>query len=288
MKKKTSRSTLHIELEPEKRDGKASRNSWAEIYHNNTVLRKSLKLLGEDVVMDDWLDWRVKWGQRGVGFFGLIGLICWTISDIHIVLTIASSIFSTTAMIFGGILYYKNISLVIMKRLLKEANVVVIIILTICNWVIDIGRPTTPLSPLMGLVFLLVINLFLFVDALKVKSRIFVLFLVCISVFLNLVNVHYNIFTNANQGIVLFNYTIQGEENTIMKRSTKRSIFLQILLFSMTAVYTIFKDKKMKFMLFATGNIYRETGTASKEVEDKTFSMEIKLEKEKSIDQARV
>ena len=45
---------------------------------------------------------------------------------------------------------------------------------------------------------------------------------------------------------------------------------------------------KMKFMLFATGNIYRETGTASKEVEDKTFSMETKLEKEKSIDQARV
>ena len=64
-KKETSRSTLHIELEPEKRDGKASRNSWAEIYHNNTVLRKSVKLLGEDVAMDEWLDWRVKWGQCG-------------------------------------------------------------------------------------------------------------------------------------------------------------------------------------------------------------------------------
>ena len=62
--KKTSRSTLEIELETETRDRKASRNSWAEIYHNNTVRRKSMKLLGEDVVMDDWLDWRVKWGQR--------------------------------------------------------------------------------------------------------------------------------------------------------------------------------------------------------------------------------
>ena len=30
----------------------------------------------------------------------------------------------------------------------------------------------------------------------------------------------------------------------------------------------------MELMIFATENIYRETGTASKHVEDKTFSME--------------
>ena len=65
--KETSRSTLEVELETETRDRKASRNSWAEIYHNNTVRRKSVKLLGQDVAMDEWLDWRVKWAQRGVG-----------------------------------------------------------------------------------------------------------------------------------------------------------------------------------------------------------------------------
>ena len=63
--KETSRSTLEVELEPKTRDRKASRNSWATIYHNNTVRRKSMKLLGEDVIMDEWLDWRVKWGQCG-------------------------------------------------------------------------------------------------------------------------------------------------------------------------------------------------------------------------------
>ena len=71
-KKETGRSTLEVELEPETRDRKASRNSWAEIYHNNTVRRKSVKLLGQDVAIDDWLDWRVKWGQRGVGLFAFI------------------------------------------------------------------------------------------------------------------------------------------------------------------------------------------------------------------------
>jgi hypothetical protein len=36
----------------------------------------------------------------------------------------------------------------------------------------------------------------------------------------------------------------------------------------MSGIYTLFKDKKQELMIFATGNIYRETGTASKEVED--------------------
>ena len=70
-----------------------------------------------------------------------------------------------------------------------------------------------------------------------------------------------------------------------MKRSIQRSIFLQILLFSMSAVYTMFKDKKMELMIFATGNIFRETGTASKEIEDKTYSMSIKEERRRSTNQ---
>ena len=43
-----------------------------------------------------------------------------------------------------------------------------------------------------------------------------------------------------------------------MKRATKRSIFIQIMLFGMSGIYTTFKDKKMELMIFATGNIYRE------------------------------
>ena len=47
----------------------------------------------------------------------------------------------------------------------------------------------------------------------------------------------------------------------------------------MNGIYTLFKDKKQELMIFATGPIYRETGTASKEVEDKQYSMKIKSEK---------
>ena len=64
-----------------------------------------------------------------------------------------------------------------------------------------------------------------------------------------------------------------------MKRSVKRSIFIQVMLFSMNGIYTLFKDRKQELMIFATGNIYRETGTASKEVEQKSFVRKIESEK---------
>ena len=123
-------------------------------------------------------------------------------------------------------------------------------------------------------------------DVVKLKSRLFVIIIGSLSTVLNIYNIYGNTFGNWNKGVVLFHYTIQGEEYTIMKRSIQRSIFLQVLLFSISAVYTMFKDKKMELMIFATGNIYRETGTASKEIEDKTFSMMIQRERTRSMDQS--
>ena len=38
-----------------------SRNSWAPQHER----RKSIRLLGNVVELDEWLDWRVKWGKRG-------------------------------------------------------------------------------------------------------------------------------------------------------------------------------------------------------------------------------
>ena len=43
------------------------------------------------------------------------------------------------------------------------------------------------------------------------------------------------------------------------------------------------QDKKMEKMMFATGNIYRETGTASKYVEDRKHTTEMQMEKAESM-----
>ena len=81
-------------------------------------------------------------------------------------------------------------------------------------------------------------------------------------VLVNIYEIYDRTFAGWDWGVVLLKYTIQGNKYTIMKRSTQRSIFIQIMLFSMNGIYTLFKDRKQELMIFATGQIYRETGTA--------------------------
>ena len=92
------------------------------------------------------------------------------------------------------------------------------------------------------------------------------MFVIGIGILFVLLNVNNNLssyFHRLGQGVVLLEYTIQGNKYTFMKRSTKRSIYIQTLLFSINGIYTLFKDRKQELMIFATGNIYvapHETG----------------------------
>ena len=279
-KKRTSNATTtsEVELQPKTRDRKASRNSWADIYNENTTLRKHKRLLGQEVQIDDGLEWRVKCAQRGAGLSALLTFICFIARQI-----IATIAFGSLTLIFMGILYYKNFSFVIAKRLLQEIKVVIIFVFALCNWSIDIARPMEALSPILGLLYVLLVSAFVFIDAVKVKSRVFVMVIGIIFVLVTMNNIYDLIFTDEAQGVILFKYTIQGNKYTFMKRSVKRSIFLQVMLFSMNGIYTLFKDRKQELMIFATGHIYRETGTASKEVKDKQYSEMIKSEKSISV-----
>jgi len=204
----------------------------------------------------------------------LLTLVCFTAGQ-----WIATVVFGVLGFIFVGVLYYKNVSLVIMKRLLRESNVVMILIFGLCIWSIGIARPKDAYSSVMGLIYLLAVSAFVFLDAVKVKSRVFVIVVGILFVLINVINIYNLTFGDSDQGVVLLDYSIQGNEYTFMKRSTKRSIFIQVMLFSMNGIHIIFKDKKQELMIFATGNIYRETGTASKDVEDKQYSMKLKSEK---------
>ena len=126
------------------RDRKARRNSWADVYIETTALRKHKMLLGQEVETDEWLEWRVKWGQRGAGVSGFLGLIFGLQNKILLLLYFA------LFLVLICILYYKNASFVIAKRLLQETNVVIILVLGSCNWSIDIVRPKTSFSAILG------------------------------------------------------------------------------------------------------------------------------------------
>ena len=97
---------------------------------------------------------------------------------------------------------------------------------------------------------------------------------------LTLYCIYVNIFTENDVGVILIEY---GDNYVFRKRSIKRSCFLQIFLFSLNGLWTMFKDKKMEKMMFATGNIYRETGTASKYVEDREHIMRMRSETAESM-----
>ena len=277
-KRDSGRSPAEVELQPKTRDRKASRNSWVDIYNETTALRKHKRLLGQEVEIDGGLEWRVKWGQLGAAIFALLLLICWTAGQ-----AIAFVVFCALSLISTGIVYYKNVSFIIAKRLLRETNVVVILVLALCNLSIDIARPYNSFSPINGMIYMVAVSLGAFLDAIKVKSRIFVMSIGTLFILLNMINIYRYTFGDSDQGVVLLKYNTQGNEYTFMKRSTKLSIFIQIVFFSMNGIYTLFKDRKQELMIFATGNIYRETGTASKDVEQKSFVRKIKSEKSISV-----
>ena len=272
-KKENGSSLAEVEFQPLKTERKVSRNSLAKIYNENTILCKNNMLLGHEVEIDDDLEWRVKWGQRGSGLAFFVALVCW-FGKLHI----PTAVLCVIGLIFTCMLYYKNFSLIIAKRMLQEPNVVIIVMLGLCNWSIDIARPINPIDPLLGFLYLLGVSVFVFIDALKVKSRMYAIVLGMLVVLLNVRNTYGVVFGSENKGIVLLKYTTQGNEYNLMKRSIKRSIFIQIFLFSMNGIYTLFKDRKQELLIFATGNIYRETGTASKNVDNNQYPKKVELE----------
>ena len=162
------------------------------------------------------------------------------------------------ALVFWGSIFVKNTSLVMIQRLLKEPKVIILVMLTIFNLIIDCHLARTQITPFMACLYLLVVNSFVFVDAVVRKNRFLLLGVGALVVILGMYNTYGCTFGNWDNGVVLFQYAIGDRKYTIMKRSTQRSIHLQILLFSARAVYTTFSDKKMELMVFGTGQIRRD------------------------------
>ena len=288
-----SRSTVDIELVCVKgeRNNNRGRNSWAsgEVMDSKGESSRSQNCITGRRRQSPETEWRVKWAQRGIGTFGFVGVLC------HIVgWSIRNNTFQILAIVWFGIgfmcvmvLLYKNISFVIMKRLLKEPNVIIIMVLSLCNWTIDIGRPLDSSSAVDGFIYMLLVNSFVLTDAVIIKSRYKIIGFGILFVALTVYNIYSNTLGDSNNGVVLVQYSIDGKPYTIMKRSTKRSIYLQVILFSANGIYTTFVDKTMKLMMFATGNIYKSTGTASEEVEAGSFAYNLKQENHKKIEEYR-
>ena len=295
-------STVELVCVKDERSSNRSRNSWAskdvvggkgnsshDDRRTGRLRRQKKMFLGKEIVVDAGTECRLKWAHRGIGTFSFFGALCYIVGT-----SISNNVFRIIAIVCFWMtlmccvmLLYKNISFVMMKRLLKEPNVIIIMVSSVCNWAIEIGRPLTSLSAVNGFMYTLIVNWFVLMDAVTLKSRYLIMGIGILCVALNVYNLYTRTLGDANNGVVLVKYNIQGNEYTIMKRSTQRSIFLQVLLFSANGIYTTFVDKTMKLMMFATGNIYKSTGTASEEVEAGSFAYNLKQENHKKIEEYR-
>ena len=114
--------------------------------------RPSKLFMGKETFLDAVTEWRVKWSQRGIVTFSFLAILCFVVGRItsNNVFQIISIVCGVITLICFIVLLYKNISFVMMKRLFKEPNVIIIIVLSLCNWAIDIGRPLSSFSPVNG------------------------------------------------------------------------------------------------------------------------------------------
>ncbi len=248
--------------------------------------RRSVFLLGTEEEVDESLDWRLKRGQIGVAAFAFPAMILYLIAvtqNNNLVIFMLSFAFQVATILSAGFIFYKNISFTVVKRLLREPNVIFIFVCGVLNLFINIFKPSTSMSRIFGIVYLILIVIVIFMDAIKIKSRKILISINVIWLLLNVGNTIILTFGTADNNIKLFVYNIQNEEVIVWKRSIKRSIFLQCILFSLNGIWVMIKDKKMELMLFATDNIYRDTGTSSKYIEDPEFSDRRKRETESSL-----
>lgn len=103
-----------------------------------------------------------------------------------------------------------------------------------------LSQLATAFSPFFGFFYTIISIAFVFMDVLKVKRRVLLIAIGVIFVLANMNEIYRRTFGDSDQGVVLFKYTIQSKEYRFTKRSTKRYLYLQIMLFSINAIYMLY------------------------------------------------
>ncbi len=258
---KDSKSPTRFEISHTTSNSSRGRKSLHAKPRKEIDRRRSTMILGHDTYTDEWLEWRVKWAQRGIGIFSFVTSTCYIVSNLtgNSQIYFVFSIMSMFTLLCTWLLYYQNFSFAILKRLMKEPAVAIILVLTTLNFFILILVPDGAYSWVSGLMYMLLINAFVFMDAIVVKSRYLIIGVGVGLVVLSIFNVYGNLLAPWHEGKILLEYSIDTQNYKIMKRDTLRAIYLQILFFNLNAVYTMCYDRKMELMLFGTDNVYRRS-----------------------------
>ena len=226
---------------------------------------KRIMLFGQAFHVDESFLWRVKWGQRGAGLSSFCTFLCYLMTFTfpkNIALQTLMVLFSIGILCSAITFYKNNIYSEVVKRLLKEPRVWIIIVSVIMIFLIDTLKPHNSFSWMFGLIYMVTTLNVLLLDAVRKKNRWFVIYCGALFSLINILNIYDRIFGTVDVDVVLMEYSISGKKLHFMKRDVKRSMYLNIMLFSISGIWIMLKDKEMDVMMFANGLIYRVTGEA--------------------------
>ena len=238
--------------------------------------RASIILLGKEVEVDPLVLSRVERAERAAAVLMVITLVTYALNGASNVFLSVLAAISSTAFFFSlFVVYYKNFSFAIVKRLFKEVEVLILLLAGFVIFIIDCTKPSHTMSPANGFLYFAGLGLFVCIDAVKQKSKAFVVVMSSLTMLLTLYSLGQYSVGDSDIGVILFQF---GDKHIFYKRSVKRTCFFQIFAFCLGALFRMIEDKTMEKMLFATDNVYRATGTASKYREDINHSMLIRRE----------
>ena len=261
-----------------------NRKSIVELIHGPDVFqRKSITVYGQVFHIDNNLRWRIKHGQRLSLFFAFVSVTLNIFKDRNEIISMVVMLAALPVLIGIFMIYYKNVSYVIIRKLLKESNVIIILSMSIAHVIINGYKPDAGRPFIFDILLFLFINLFVFMDSFKVKSRLFVIIIGILFLIILITNIWRITMGNGGMDskgefIILLKYQWDGMPYIMYKRPIQRSIFIQTLLFSVSGLYTLFRDTELELMIFCKGNIYRDTGTTSKHKADEEYSKNKKEE----------
>ena len=194
--------------------------------------------------------------ERLVCVFGIAATICFLInlSMENEILVYIFSILGAITVACIILVYERNVSLEVCKALLKEVDVLVLLICSIARTLLEVLYGETWFQAVL---YFMVVFVFLSVDTLKVKSRVFTLVPATLFLTLTVTNLVNNIIHTMP---VPDKVVIKSGSFIIGLNTMHRAIYTQILFFGLRGLFVLAFDTRMEKMIFAAGPLYRSTG----------------------------
>ena len=202
-------------------------------------------------------------GLATILLFGiyLLRVLLFPDSDLMALLVLLPAIIATFGM---RMLVKNNYSTAVLGLLFKQVNAILLMVCVFSIVVISVIESNFG-NLIFAVVYAIATTIFVLSDALDNISRRFI---VLLGLFFTLATVYQLVGNTFLDWSIHDNILIDfGKGYVVYKRRLKRSVYVEILCFSLEAIRTIVRNSKGRtFFLFCTGGLYRKSGESSLEI----------------------